>query len=327
MTAPPLTLEFHALGQGTRQALIDDVRAGLGRQPKELPPRWFYDERGSELFELITELPEYYQTRTEAAILRQCASDVVQRVQPRSILELGAGASTKTRLLIEAAHSSGELRWFQPFDVSDAIVQRAARDLLRDFPGLTIHAVIGDFKEHLDRIPRFGRQLVVFLGSTIGNFFPDERRSFLSAVRQLMGPEDAFLLGVDLVKDPLVLEAAYDDAQGVTAQFNLNVLSVINRELQADFDLGSFRHVACYDRENQWIEMHLRSLGNQIVHIPGAGFTAEFKEGELMRTEISAKFTRQRVDESFAQAGLRTEAWYTDREERFALALAVPEER
>src|SRR5581483_5931776 len=302
MTAPPLTLEFHALGQGTRQALIDDVRAGLGRQPKELPPRWFYDDRGSELFELITELPEYYQTRTEAAILRQCDSDVVQRVQPRSILELGAGASTKTRLLIEAAHSSGELRWFQPFAVSDAIVQRAARDMLRDFPGLTIHAAIG-------------------------NFFPDERLSFLSAVRQLMGPEDAFLLGVDLVKDPLVLEAAYDDAQGVTAQFNLNVLSVINRELQADFDLGSFRHVACYDRENQWIEMHLRSLGNQIVHIPGAGFTAEFKEGELMRTEISAKFTRQRVDESFAQAGLRTEAWYTDREERFALALAVPEER
>jgi len=319
--APPLTVEFHHLGSDKRQALIDDVRNGLTRIPKELPPIWFYDDRGSELFERITELPEYYQTRTEAAILRGGAADIVRRTSPRVILELGAGASTKTRILIDAASREGSLERFVPFDVSDGIVQRAARELLHDFPELTIHAVIGDFSEHLDRIPRFGRQLVVFLGGTIGNFLPHDRLVFLRAVRQLLQPGDAFLLGIDLVKDQAELVAAYDDAQGVTAAFNLNVLAVINRELEADFDLSSFAHLARYDAQQDWIEMHLRSLKRQTVHIPAAGMAVEFAEGELLRTEISAKFTRSRLEACFAEAGLHLDAWYTDDRQRFALAL------
>jgi L-histidine Nalpha-methyltransferase len=325
-TPPPLTVEFHHLGVDKRQALVDDVRAGLAKTPKELPPIWFYDDHGSELFEQITELPEYYQTRTEAAILRTYAGDIAGRTSPNVILELGAGASTKTRILIDAARQVGNLERFVPFDVSDGIVQRAARELLHEFPGLTIHAVIGDFGEHMDRIPRFGRQLVVFLGSTIGNFFPPQRQAFLRAVRQLLHPGDAFLLGVDLVKDRGELVSAYDDALGVTAAFNLNVLNVINAELDADFDLHAFSHVARYDEDHHWIEMLLRSNRRQTVHIPGAGITAEFAEGEHMRTEISAKFTRRRVQDTFAEAGLCMDAWYTDERERFALALASPSE-
>jgi len=322
--SPPLTVEFHHLGLNKRQALIDDVRSGLRRSPKELPPRWFYDDRGSELFELITELPEYYQTRTEAAVLQRCASEIIQRTCPEALVELGAGASTKTRLLLGAGRREGTLRTFVPFDVSDGVVQRTARELLQEFPGLTIHAVIGDFTEHLDRVPRFGRQLVVFLGSTIGNFFPPEREAFLRGVRGLLQPGDAFLLGIDLVKDRGELVAAYDDAQGVTAAFNLNVLAVINRELDADFDLEAFAHVARYDEEQHWIEMHLRSLERQTVNILGADLIVDFAEHELMRTEISAKFTHQRVQDFFTDAGLQLEAWYTDEQERFALALAAP---
>ncbi len=321
----PLTVEFHHLGLDKRQALVDDVRAGLTQAPKQLPPIWFYDDRGSDLFEQITELPEYYQTRTEAAILRAYAEVIARQTCPNVILELGAGSSTKTRILIEAARRVANLERFVPFDVSDGIVQQSARELLRDFPGLTVHAVIGDFLEHLDRIPRFGRQLVVFLGSTIGNFFPDQRQRFLSDVRGLLQADDSFLLGVDLVKDQAELVAAYDDAQGVTAAFNLNVLSVINRELDADFDLKAFAHLARYDTENDWIEMHLRSLRRQTVRIPGAGLSVDFQDGELMRTEISAKFTRAKLEACFVQAGLRLDAWYTDDRQRFALALGSSE--
>jgi L-histidine N-alpha-methyltransferase len=320
--AAPLTVEFHHLGLDKRQALIDDVRAGLTKTPKELPPRWFYDDHGSELFEQITELPEYYQTRTEAAILRASAVDVIARVCPASIVELGAGASTKTRLVIAEARREGTLEWFVPFDVSDGIVQRAAKELLHEYPGLNIHAVIGDFAAHLDRIPRFGRQLVIFLGGTIGNFLPGDRQAFLRAVAALLQPGDGFLLGMDLVKDRSELVAAYDDAQGVTAAFNLNVLRVINRELNADFDTSSFAHLARYDEQTDWIEMHLRSLRRQTVRIPGAGLTVEFEEGELIRTEISAKFTRPRLEACFDDAGLHLDAWYTDDRQRFALALA-----
>jgi len=318
----PLTIEFHHLGLDKRQALIDDVRAGLTKQPKEMPPRWFYDDYGSELFERITELPEYYQTRTEAAILRQQATAIIGHTCPRSIVELGAGASTKTRVLLESALQTGALEYFVPFDVSDGIVLRAARELLHEFPMLTIHAVIGDFFEHLDRIPRFGRQLLIFLGGTIGNFFPDQRQKFLTDIRGRMEPGDSFLLGLDLVKDRAELVAAYDDAQGVTAAFNLNVLTVINRELQADFNPSAFAHVARYDEREDWIEMHLRSLRDQTVHIPGAQLEVRFREGELMRTEISAKFTPQGLQECFDSVGLRLDGWYTDERQRFALALA-----
>ncbi|MBV9119153.1 MAG: L-histidine N(alpha)-methyltransferase [Chloroflexi bacterium] len=328
MIAPPapLTVHFHSLGQGKRQALIADVRAGLTRTPKELPPRWFYDDYGSELFEQITELPEYYQTRTEAAILQACAADLARRVEPEAIVELGSGASTKTRLLIEAAYQSGTLRHFVPFDVSAAIVEQSAIRLLADFPELAVHAVIGDFGEHLDRIPRHGRQLVIFLGGTMGNFLPDQRARFLRDVREMLQPGDAFLLGVDLVKDAAELVAAYDDAQGVTAAFNLNVLRVINNELGANFELEHFEHVARFDTSTNWIEMHLRSLRDQEVSIPGADLSVRFAQGETVRTEISAKFTRATIEKAFAGAGLRLEAWYTDERGRFAEALAVPKE-
>ena len=323
----PLTVDFHSLGLGKRQALIEDVRQGLAKNPKELPPRWFYDERGSQLFELITELPEYYQTRTEAAILGACAADVAARVRPETIVELGAGASTKTRLLIDAACQQGDLRWFVPFDVSSTIVEQSAIELLQQFPEIAIRAVIGDFGEHLDRIPRLGRQLIIFLGSTIGNFLPPARQRFLASVRELMAHGDALLLGVDLVKDAGELIAAYNDAQGVTAEFNLNVLAVINNELDGNFDLTAFQHAASYEPENAWIEMRLRSLRQQIVRIPGADLVVNFDEGELLRTEISAKFTRQRVEQAFAGAGLRLAAWYTDDRQRFAEALAVAQEK
>ncbi|HEU0166185.1 MAG TPA: L-histidine N(alpha)-methyltransferase [Chloroflexota bacterium] len=319
----PLSIDFHALGLEKRQALVDDVRTGLTKTPKELPPRWFYDDYGSELFEQITELPEYYQTRTEAAILRQYAPDIAARTAPEAIVELGSGSSLKTRLLIDAARAQGELHCFVPFDVSAAIVEQSAIQLLHQLPDLRIHAVIGDFAQHLDRIPRVGRQLIVFLGSTMGNFLPDARLRFLRDVRALLQPGDAFVLGVDLVKDERELVAAYDDAAGVTAAFNLNVLNVINSELGANFDPGSFQHVARWDREREWIEMHLRSLRDQEVVIPGADLRVSFTAGELLRTEISAKFTRSRIEEAFAASGLRLEAWYTDERQRFAEALAV----
>ncbi|MGH2469795.1 MAG: L-histidine N(alpha)-methyltransferase [Chloroflexota bacterium] len=323
MIAAPLTLEFHALGTSKLEALRADVRAGLTSLPKELPPRWFYDDAGSELFERITELPEYYQTRAETEILAACSQQIAQRFEPHALVELGSGSSTKTRLLLDAARRAGHLEWFVPFDVSDTIVRESSLRLLEDYPGLAIHAIIGDFFEHLDRIPRFGRQLLVLLGGTIGNFFPDQRQAFLLAVSRLMRPQDAFLVGLDLVKDAATLVAAYDDAQGVTARFNLNVLRVLNRELGADFDLARFTHVARYDAAEHRIEMHLRSLSAQTVHIRGANLAASFAAGELLRTEISTKFTRADIEADFAIAGLKLSGWYTDRLQRFALALAV----
>ncbi len=324
MTVTPITVQVHSSGRSSRVALVEDVRRGLSKRPKELPPRWFYDERGSQLFEEITRLPEYYLTRAETEILARCARDIACRMQPEAIVELGAGSSTKTRMLIDAARQSGMLSRFVPFDVSPEIVERSARELVAEFPGLGVHAVIGDFAGDLQQIPRLGRQLVVFLGSTIGNFDDQERAAFLAAVRSLLAPGDGFLLGVDLVKDPAELIAAYDDAAGVTAGFNRNVLAVINRELSADFDLGAFEHVALYDPELHRIEMHLRSTRDQWVTIPGVGMRVLFQQGELMRTEISAKFTRPMVEAFLHDAGMGLAAWYTDPEERFALVSAVP---
>lgn len=323
MALAPITVVKYPTEHSTREALAGDVRAGLAKRPRQLPSRWFYDERGSELFEEITRLPEYYLTRTEVEILKGCADRIAVTTLPASIVELGAGASTKTRILIEAARRAGTLSRFVPFDVSLEIVERSACELIEAFPGLTVHAVIGDFAADIGRIPRFDRQLVVFLGSTIGNFDAQERATFLSVVRDLLAPGDSFLLGVDLVKDHAELVAAYDDAAGVTAEFNRNVLAVINRELGADFDPAAFEHVALYDGGRDRIEMHLRSTRDQTVSIPGAGLQVHFERGESMRTEISAKFARTMVESFFCDAGLRMTDWYTDSKERFALALAV----
>jgi L-histidine N-alpha-methyltransferase len=320
---PPITIAVHAFGQNAREALVADLRAGLGRIPRSIPPRWFYDARGSELFEAITALPEYYQTRTEAAILRAHAADVIASVRPESIAELGAGSCTKTRILIAPALESG-LRTFVPFDISDSMLAHAAHELVEEFPGLSVYAMVGDFNQHLGEIPRFGRQLVVFLGGTIGNFDTPTRARFLADVRALLHDGDAFLLGVDLVKDREELVRAYDDSAGVTAEFNLNLLRMIDRELDADFDLDAFRHVALWNEDESRIEMHLRSLRDQRVSIPGADLSVDFAAGELMLTEISGKYTRASVEAAFAGAGMRLDAWYTDDRARFALCLARP---
>ena len=320
MTPAPLTIAIHTFGQDARDDLIADVRAGLTATPKSLPPRWFYDQRGSELFEAITRLPEYCLTRTEAAILEWAAPDVVSAVRPEALVELGAGSSEKTRRLIEAGRRSG-LAWFLPFDISEDFLQRAARQVAAEFPGLNVYAVVGDFADHLDRVPRHGRQLIAFLGSTIGNFDQAERLAFLAGVRRLLEPGDAFLLGIDLVKPEAQLVAAYDDAEGVTAEFNRNLLHVLNRELGADFDAGGFEHLALFDRDRSRIEMHLRSRRRQRVRIPAAGLAVDFERGERLLTEISVKFTREGIERDLGESGMRIARWYTDPAERFALCL------
>jgi L-histidine Nalpha-methyltransferase len=324
MSLAPLTVAVHTVGRSARDELVADVRAGLAAPPRWLPPRWFYDEEGSRLFDRITELPEYYQTRTETAILRAVAPRVAALTRPEALVELGAGSCTKTRLLIDACRELGTLRSFTPFDVSEAVVHRTAHELVDEYPGLTVYGMVGDFSSHLGHIPRLGRRLVVFLGSTIGNLDLDERAGFLAEVRSLLEPEDAFLCGFDLVKDPGELVAAYDDSAGVTAAFNRNVLRVVNHHLGADFDPSAFDHVALYDPVRQRIEMHLRSVPRQRVAIPGAGMQVDFAAGETLRTEISVKFTRATVEGCLDEASMRLAGWFTDPGERFALALATP---
>ncbi len=323
MSLAPITIAIHTFGRELRDELVRDVQAGLGAEPKSLPPRWFYDERGSALFEAITRLPEYYQTRTETAILTEATADVIACVRPESMVELGAGSAAKTRLLIEAGVRD-HLSCFVPFDISEAFLQQTARSLAADFPGLAVYAVVGDFSEHVDRVPRHGRQLVVFLGSTIGNFDDEQRHLFLGRVRQLLEPGDAFLLGVDMVKDEAELVAAYADAAGVTAQFNLNVLRVLNRELRADFDVGAFEHVVAWNRERTRIEMYLRARARQRVTIPLAGMVVDFAPGETVLTEISVKFTPESIRRELVAGGLELAGWYTDSRERFALCLCRP---
>ena len=323
MIPAPVTIAIHTFGQDARQDLIADVRAGLTATPKTLPPRWLYDERGAELFDAITELPEYYLTRTEAEILRRVAPEVIEAVAPEALVELGSGSARKTSVLIDAARG-GRLAFYVPFDISETKLQQTARRIAGDFPGISVYAMVGDFASHLDRVPRYGRQLVVFLGSTIGNFDDAERRAFLGHVRGLLQPGDAFLLGVDLVKDEGELVAAYNDAEGVTADFNRNVLRVLNRQVAADFDLAAFDHVARFDRLHSQIEMHLRSRWRQHVRLPGAGLTVEFAGGELLMTEISVKFTQASVEQALRQSGLALTRWYTDARERFALCLCTP---
>ncbi|MEU1037975.1 L-histidine N(alpha)-methyltransferase [Streptomyces sp. NPDC005907] len=304
----------------TEAALRADVLHGLTRTPRTLPPKWFYDAHGSELFEKITELPEYYPTRAEREILRVRAGEIAGATGARTVVELGSGSSEKTRHLLDAL--SG-LHTYVPVDVSESALTRAGQALVAERPDLDVHALIADFTGGLTLPDTPGPRLVVFLGGTIGNLLPAERAAFLSSVRSLLAPGDALLLGTDLVKDPSVLVAAYDDAAGVTAAFNKNVLSVVNRELGADFDLDAFEHVALWDAGNEWIEMRLRSRTAQTVKIPALGLAVDFADGEELRTEISAKFRKERVREDLGAAGLELTHWWTDEEGRFALSLSV----
>jgi len=305
-------------------ALRHDVQHGVTASPKWLPPKWFYDARGSELFEEITRLPEYYPTRAEREILTARAREIAAATRARTLVELGSGSSEKTRLLLDALRELGTLEAYVPVDVSDSALEAAGKALTSEYPDLAVHAVVSDFTHGLGLPPGGGPRLVAFLGGTLGNLLPAERADFLTTLRGALEPGDAVLLGTDLVKDPAVLVAAYDDSAGVTAAFNKNVLNVLNRELGADFDPEMFEHVALWDAEREWIEMRLRSLRSQTVKIPALDLPVHFDEGEELRTEVSAKFRRARVAEELAAAGLRLSEWWTDEEGRFGLSLAVP---
>jgi L-histidine N-alpha-methyltransferase len=305
-------------------SMADDVRTGLTAQPKTLPPKYFYDARGSELFDEITRLPEYYPTRTERAILVQRAQEIAALTHAETLVELGSGTSEKTRLLLHALTAAGTLHRFVPFDVDPAVLAEARDALAVEFPALALEPVVGDFEQHLTQLPRHPRQLLVFLGSTIGNLDPAQRAAFLTDVRGTLRPGDAFLLGTDLVKSPERLVAAYDDAAGVTAAFNKNVLAVLNRDLGADFEPDEFDHVAVWNSEQEWIEMRLRSQQDQTVHVAALDLAVHFARGEQMRTEISAKFRRAGVERELAAAGLQLTQWWTDPAGDFAVSLSVP---
>ena len=303
--------------------LRNDVRDGLSRTPKSLPPKWFYDSAGSDLFDRITRLPEYYPTRAEAAILRDRARLVAAATGADTLVELGSGTSEKTRMLLDAMSAAGTLRRFVPFDVDRSVLESASAALTSEYPGLAIEAVCGDFERHLAEIPRGGRRLVAFLGSTIGNLTPGPRAAFLNALGEALEPGDALLLGTDLVKDTGRLVRAYDDSAGVTAAFNRNVLAVINRELDADFEPKAFAHVARWNDRARRIEMWLRADATQSVRIRALDMTVDFADGEEMLTEVSCKFRADGVAGELAKAGLQQTHWWTDEAGDFGLSLAV----
>ena len=318
-----LTLSNHLAADSAFEALCRDVRDGLLSSPKSLPPKWFYDSVGSDLFDQITRLPEYYPTRAEAQILRARSAEVASASDADTLVELGSGTSEKTRLLLDALRDRGSLRRFVPFDVDASILSATASAIQREYAGVEIKAVCGDFEEHLTEIPGGGRRLFVFLGSTIGNLTPGPRAEFLATLAAVMEPGDCLLLGTDLVKDTGRLVCAYDDAAGVTARFNRNVLAVINRELDADFDVDAYQHVARWNVEEERIEMWLRSDRRQRVRVGALELTVDFAAGEEMLTEVSCKFRPDGVGAELAGAGLRRVRWWTDDAGDFGLSLAV----
>ncbi len=315
-------LDIHLTDRDAAEALRADARAGLTASPKHLPPKWFYDARGSELFERITALPEYYPTRTEAALLARSVDAIAAAAGADTLVELGSGSSAKTRLLLDALTRAGTLRRYVPQDVSEAALRGALDELAVQYPDLALHGVVGDFTTDLDKLPGGDRRMVAFLGGTIGNLVPAERAKFLSALRDNLRAGEWLLLGTDLVKDKETLVRAYDDTQGVTAEFNRNVLHVLNRELGADFDTTAFDHVAVWDDEEEWIEMRLRAARAMRVRIPEVGVEVDFAEGEEMRTEVSSKFRPARVSTELAEAGFTLTKWWTDKLGRFGVSLS-----
>jgi L-histidine Nalpha-methyltransferase len=318
-----LSLSNHLAADSASRALRRDVLDGLTRSPKSLPPKWFYDAVGSDLFDQITRLPEYYPTRAEAQILRARSAEIAAASGAETLVELGSGTSEKTRMLLDALRDSGSLRRFVPFDVDAGVLEAAGAAIQREYPGVEIEAVCGDFEEHLGKIPGGGRRLVVFLGSTIGNLTTEPRAEFLAALSDTLQPGDSLLLGTDLVKEADRLVRAYDDSAGVTAQFNRNVLAVVNRELGADFDLAAFEHVARWNIAEERIEMWLRAGSAQRVRIDALDLTADFATGEEMLTEVSCKFRPDGVAAELAGAGLRRTHWWTDPAGDFGLSLST----
>ena len=318
-----MSLSNHLAADSAYHALRRDVLDGLQNTPKSLPPKWFYDSVGSDLFDQITRLPEYYPTRAEAAILRAHSAEIASASEADTLVELGAGTSEKTRQLLDALRDRGSLRGFVPFDVDANMLSATATAVQGEYPGIEIKAVCGDFEEHLTQIPGGGRRLFVFLGSTIGNLTPQPRGEFLATLAAVMRPGDSLLLGTDLVKDTDRLVRAYDDAGGVTARFNRNVLAVINRELDADFDVDAYQHVARWNADEERIEMWLRSDRSQQVRVGALDLTVEFEAGEEMLTEVSCKFHPDGVSAELAGSGLRRIRWWTDSAHDFGLSLAI----
>lgn len=323
MSSSTITVDVQLTDAEWSATMIEDCVAGFTSSPKVLSPVWFYDTRGSELFDAITQLPEYYPTRAERSLLETHAEDIVFAAAPDTLVELGSGTSDKTRLLLDAMAHHGSLDTYVPFDVSESTVRDAADRLAADYVGVEIRAVIGDFHRHLEEVPRAGRRLIAFLGGTIGNLAPEERARFLRDVRSTMDADDHLLLGVDLVKDPEILVAAYDDSAGVTAAFNRNALVHLNRRLDADFDPSGFDHVASWNDRASWIEMHLRSVRDQTVRLDALDMTIGFERGELLRTEISAKFSRCGLAAELGRAGFATTSTWCA-EPGFLLVLAHP---
>jgi L-histidine Nalpha-methyltransferase len=322
MTDTAVRVDLHLAPEDLGAALRADARRGLTATPKDLPPKWFYDDRGSQLFDQITRLAEYYPTRTERSILETRAGEIATRSGADTLVELGSGTSEKTRLLLDAFTASGRLSAFVPFDVSETTLRDAAGAVAREYHGIAVHAVVGDFERHLAKIPADGNRLVAFLGGTIGNFAPGPRAEFLASLARTLTPGETLLLGTDLVKDSDRLVRAYDDSAGVTAAFNKNVLHVLNRELGATFDPDDFDHVARWNATDEWIEMRLRARRDLLVEVPGLALTVPFAAGEEMRTEISAKFRRARIETELAAAGFALVEFWTDPRDDFALTLA-----
>ncbi|WP_280216078.1 L-histidine N(alpha)-methyltransferase [Nocardia cyriacigeorgica] len=321
MTAP--TLEVHLTDDDLTAALRADARRGLTADPKWLPPKWFYDARGSELFEQITGLPEYYPTRTERALLERVVGEIARAAQAQVLVELGAGSAAKTRLLLSALTAEGPLKTYVPQDVSATALRATAAEVAREFPGLAVHGVVSDFTDTLHNLPRGGRRMIAFLGGTIGNLVPAERAEFLTDVHDVLEPGEHLLLGAGLVIDPAILVPAYDDAAGVTAEFNRNVLHVLNARLAADFVPDDFRHVAVWDAENEWIEMRLEATADMRVDVADLGLVLDFARGEQLRTEISAKFRLEGLDTELSAAGFTLDKAWTDPDNRFTLVLAT----
>jgi L-histidine Nalpha-methyltransferase len=324
MSARPVTLDVRLDTAAMRAALERDAREGLLSSPKTLPPVWFYDDVGSELFDQITRLPEYYPTRAERALLEAHAHDVAVATGAAALVELGAGTCTKTRILLDAFQATGTLRRYVAVDVAEGTLVAATEELAQEYPDLEVTATVADFQHLSGLFEGEGPTLVAFLGGTIGNLEPAERTRFLVGLDAELDHFDTFLLGTDLVKDRRRLLAAYDDDAGVTADFNRNVLRVLNRELGADFDVDAFEHVVRFDEDHQWIEMRLRAVAAQKVAIPGLGIELVFEQGEELRTEVSSKFTPKRIGEELDRCGFVVDHQYGDEAGEFLLTLSHP---
>lgn len=321
-TTDSLSVEVHLTPHDVAASLAEDVRTGLGAPYKWLPAKWLYDQRGCELFEAITQLPEYYPTRAERALLAAHAADIAAAAPAATLVELGSGTSEKTRLLIEALRAGASLRRFVGFDVAEPTLRAGLAELAGAYDGLAVEGVVGDFERHLDRLPDGPGRMVALLGGTIGNFDEPNRLRFFATMAAVLAPGEWLLVGTDLVKDPARLVAAYDDEAGVTAAFETNVLAVLNHELGADFDLTRYSYVARWNPDLERIEMGVRSRGAQSVRIPALGMEVHLADGEEISTEVSAKFRRVGISRELAAHGFDLVGWWTDPGGDFGMSCA-----